>query len=93
MYFVLFEVPSRRELTSLKQDFGIGIDDQRTFNRMIRDSTTARNFFLLDTKGPDDLRYRKNFDQMWRLPKDDDDDHTPLLEPVNAEIKAKPKKK
>ena len=65
-YFFLFNVPSRRELTNLYQEFGNAFDCQRTFNQVVRESTKARSFMIIDLKtNIPIMKYRKQFDQGW----------------------------
>lgn len=80
-YFFLFNVPSRRELTNLYMEFGGGlVDDQRTFNQMVRESTKNKSFMMIDNKtSVPTMKFRKGFDYGWKLPNaglESDDEET-----------------
>ena len=67
-YYFLFSIPSRSEISNLYKSFGLGIDEQKTFSKMLRESTNKKgSFFLIDTKAPSPsmLRYRKGFSEFW----------------------------
>lgn len=67
-YFFIFSLNSRRELQNLYLEFGTDIPDQKTFNRMLKEATKNRNFFLIDTKTTImEWRYRRGLKQFLSL--------------------------
>ena len=86
-YLIIKQISSMRNLSLICHEFDLGIDKKVLTDIYKQATKSKQDFLLLDLEGPENQRFRKNFDEYYSFPEsdseDEDEKEKPTLEKIN----------
>lgn len=69
-YLIIKQVASMKNLTMIMREYDLGIDKEALVDMYKQATAEKAGFLMIDLEGSEDMRFRKDFDGVFDLPKD-----------------------